>query len=100
MISRAVRAEAGPDTFRFDVRKQRATLNPPAPFSGTARFVGKTGSSGRMQGPLAVDFPGRAGVSLKGARGGLIRWVANPAHPFRKARPLTSSHGLFPSSTE
>jgi hypothetical protein len=88
-ISRGVEAMGTPDDFVFDVPKQSALINPPPPFTGTGRFRGAGPGPGRLFGALAVDFPGRADVRLGGARtrGGLIRAVQNPSHPFRLSRP-------------
>lgn len=84
-IVREVKAESGSGAFEFKVPSQSALLKPPSPFSGWARFQGGKGRAGRLRGRLLVDFPGRTGVSLRGARGGLQRWVQNPSHPFRPA---------------
>lgn len=82
-IAREVEAEAKAAAFDFDVPAQTALVSPPAPFSGSARFVRRGESPGRLRGSLSVDFPGRSGISLSGSRGSLIRWVRNPSHPFR-----------------
>jgi len=90
-IEREVEIAAGPSAFDFDVPNQRATLTPPAPFSGSARFLRGNEKHGRLFGNLALDFPGRSNVSLSGVRGSLQRWVQNPSHPFRPAAPFFPS---------
>lgn len=53
-------------TFRFDRRLRTATVRPPAPFAGTAKFdLGKKAGQ-RWSGDLTVDMPGRSGVPLTG----------------------------------
>lgn len=94
-IIRAVVAKGGPDTFRCDVSAHAALLQPPDPFRGAAHLVGGGQQPIRLAGSLRVDFPGRASVALSGLRGGLVRWVQNPSHPFRffvrKAHRATKS---------
>jgi hypothetical protein len=46
-------------------------------------FVSRKDRVGHLRGNLAIDFPGRSGVRLSGARGSLQRWVQTPSHPFR-----------------
>jgi hypothetical protein len=96
-ISRGVASTAGPGAFEFDVPQQRAVLDPPSPFKGTARFRGSAGRGpGRLRGSLGVDFPGHSNVSLAGSRGGLGRYVQNPGQVFRpQSRP-----NLFQSRAE
>jgi hypothetical protein len=53
-------------TFRYDPRLQTATLRPPAPFAGAARFDRRKKPNRRWSGDLTVDMPGRAGVPLTG----------------------------------
>jgi hypothetical protein len=84
-IDREVRVRAGAAAFGFDVPAQTALLDPPKPFEGAAHFIRDGSRPGRLQGDLSVDFPGRSDVSLNDTRGGLVRWVANPSHPFRLA---------------
>jgi hypothetical protein len=62
LIGRGVEVWAKPGTFTFPRRLGRATVNPPAPFSGSATFVEVPNRTWR--GDLSVDFPGRAGVAL------------------------------------
>lgn len=52
--------------FRYDRRLRTATVRPPAPFAGSARFdLGKKAGQ-RWSGDLTIDMPGRAGVPLTG----------------------------------
>lgn len=52
--------------FTYDRRLRTATVHPPAPFAGSARFdLGKKAGQ-RWGGDLTVDLPGRAGVPLTG----------------------------------
>jgi hypothetical protein len=82
-VYRGVEATAGAGAFEFDVPAQSAFVDPPSPFKGTARFAGAGDGLGRLRGSLSVDFPGHSNVSLGGSRGGLMRYVQNPSHPFR-----------------
>jgi hypothetical protein len=82
-IAREVNSEAGAGAFDFDVPTQTALVDPPAPFSGFARFIRRDDRPGRLRGDLRVDFPGRSDVFLGGRRSSLIRYVQNPSHPFR-----------------
>jgi hypothetical protein len=97
-IEREVEATAGPRAFEFDVPNQSATLEPPSPFSGSARFQGSKGRVGRLRGNLLVDFPGRSDVPLSGTQGNLQRWVQNPSHPFRPAARLLRSRTEGPKA--
>lgn len=45
-----------------------ATLAPPAPFSGAARYRRNAKLGNQWTGNLQIDFPGRSGVPLTGAR--------------------------------
>jgi hypothetical protein len=54
--------------FHFDPKLRSASLNPPAPFSGSAVFHRHAKPANRWTGSLSVDFPGRSNVSLAGAR--------------------------------
>lgn len=52
--------------FRYDRRLRTATVSPPAPFAGSARFdLGKKAGQ-RWSGDLTVDLPGKSGVPLTG----------------------------------
>lgn len=55
-------------TFRYNPRLETATLRPPAPFAGTARFDRHKKASRRWSGDLTVDMPGRADVPLTGSK--------------------------------
>lgn len=95
-IYRGISAKAGPRSFEFDVPSQTARVRPPRPFAGFGRFDRMGSGKGRLQGGLSVDLPGRSDVSLSGTRGSLVRYVRNPAHPFRLARrPAPASPLLF-----
>jgi hypothetical protein len=52
--------------IHYDPKVQMATLHPPAPFSGSARFHRSAKPQNRWTGNLTVDLPGRAGVALTG----------------------------------
>jgi hypothetical protein len=52
--------------FKYDSRLRTATVRPPAPFSGSARFdLGKKAGR-RWSGNLTVDLPGKSDVPLTG----------------------------------
>ncbi len=55
----------GPD-FGYDPNLRTATLRPPAPFAGTARFDRAMKAGRRWSGNLTVNMPGKAAVSLTG----------------------------------
>lgn len=57
MFREAVAAAPG-SSFRFDPSLDRASLHPPAPFSGFATFRDPPNGPARLQGTLAVEFPG------------------------------------------
>jgi hypothetical protein len=66
-IERLVRLQMPGKHFRYDRRLRTASLSPPAPFAGSARFdLGKKAGQ-RWSGDLTVDMPGRAGVPLVGS---------------------------------
>jgi hypothetical protein len=66
-IDRALSGEASPNAFSFGQNLRTATLSPPAPFSGSASLSrSKNSFSAIWTGDLALDFPGRAAVSLAG----------------------------------
>ena len=81
-IVRGVSSSARPSSFEFDVPAQSARVRPPSPFAGAGHFTRPGKQPGVLRGRLSVDFPGRSGVSVTGARGSLIRFVRNPGHPF------------------
>lgn len=66
VIDRTLTADIAPGAFRYDQRLQTATLQPPAPFSGTATFDRHRRVNRRWQGDLTVDLPGHADVPLVG----------------------------------
>jgi hypothetical protein len=53
--------------FAYDQRLRTATVAPPAPFSGAARFDLARTAGRRWSGDLTVEMPGRADVPLTGA---------------------------------
>lgn len=79
-ISRFVEGTAPGDAFAYDPLLRTATLAPPAPFSGSARFLRAARPTNRWTGNLAIDFPGRSSVALAGAalRAGLVHSRLNP----------------------
>jgi hypothetical protein len=81
-VLRGISSTAGSGSFQFDVPAQSALVRPPFPFHGSARFVRRGRGPGTLQGGLKVDFPGHSNVPLAGTRGGLLRYVKNPSHPF------------------
>jgi hypothetical protein len=73
-IFRAVEGVAPGSAFDYDPLLSTATLDPPAPFSGSAGFHRNALPANRWTGNLAIDFPGRSGVPLTGSkvRAGLV----------------------------
>lgn len=65
-ISRLAQVEAPPQTFRFGHRLGWASVTPPAPFAGSARFSHPKGSRPRWSGSLSVDLPGAPATPLTG----------------------------------
>jgi hypothetical protein len=69
-IHRFAAVWADRSAFRYDAHLHTATVAPPAPFSGTARFTARPGARelapGRWRGDLTVDLPGHAGVPVTG----------------------------------
>jgi hypothetical protein len=65
-ISRSARLWAGTTAFDYDPLLHRATLEPPAPFSGGADFHRGAAPANRWSGDLTVDLPGRSNVPLTG----------------------------------
>jgi hypothetical protein len=63
-VVRRAQAGAPASAFRFNRSLTWATVTPPAPFSGTARFAARAGV--RWRGSLRVTFPGLS-VPLTGA---------------------------------
>ncbi len=84
LIDRSVNSVAPPKAFGFEIPPGTASVEPPAPFSGSFAFV-RHGRSPSLKGDLKVDFPGRASVPVLGSGkvgAGLVRAVLNPSHPF------------------
>jgi hypothetical protein len=52
--------------FTYDRHLRTATVRPPAPFTGSARFDLRKKGGQRWSGDLTVDLPGRADVPLTG----------------------------------
>ena len=67
-ITRAldITARSGSGAFGFDSGLRRATLSPPAPFTGHATFHRTGPPSDRWTGNLTVDLPGDAAYPLTG----------------------------------
>jgi hypothetical protein len=53
-------------SFTFDRHLRTATVRPPAPFTGSARYDRNKKAGQRWSGDLTVDLPGRSGVALTG----------------------------------
>jgi len=66
-ISRSTSLWAGAKAFRYDPLLRTATLDPPAPFSGAARFGRGAAAANRWAENLTVRLPGRSGVPLTSA---------------------------------
>jgi hypothetical protein len=67
-ISRSTSLWADAGVFRYDPLLRTATLNPSAPFSGSARFTRRARAANRWTGDLTVDLPGRSDVPLSSGR--------------------------------
>lgn len=68
-IARIATAEGAPITFAVEGPPERpdvASVAPPPPLSGSARFRAQPGVPPEWQGSLAVDLPGAGTVSLTG----------------------------------
>jgi len=63
-ITRAVQRLVGADAFSYDSTLSTASVDLPAPFSGTATFSRDAGPGEHWLGNLRVDLPGRANVPL------------------------------------
>lgn len=68
-ISRSAAIWAGSGAFQFDPKLDAATVAPPVPFSGRARFSRAAAPADRWTGNLTVDLPGRSDVPLTGTGG-------------------------------
>lgn len=66
-IERYAEARIPGDDFTYDRRLRTATISPPAPFAGSARFDRGKKAGQRWRGDLIVDLPGRSDVPLTGA---------------------------------
>jgi len=66
-ISRSTSLWAGAQAFQYDPLLRTATLDPPAPFAGEARFSRGATPANRWAGNLTVDLPGRSNVRLSSA---------------------------------
>jgi hypothetical protein len=65
--ARGVRLVAGSGAFRWDFKQGKATLRPPAPFTGSATFTrGGNGSSGTWKGSLGMPILGGDPVRIAG----------------------------------
>ncbi|HKO37708.1 MAG TPA: hypothetical protein VJU14_05010 [Solirubrobacterales bacterium] len=73
VVSRRAYAGAPRGAFGFDEDLTSARVRPPAPFTGSARYLGGAADAGRWQGSLRATFPGAA-IPLTGAgfRAGLV----------------------------
>jgi hypothetical protein len=67
VIVRAVQFVVGATAFSYDAPLSTATVEPPAPFSGSATYRRGVALAKRWTGDLTVDLPGRANVPLTGA---------------------------------
>lgn len=66
VISRSVEGWMPGSAFLFARDLRRASLDPPAPFSGGASFHRGATPPNRLRGSLSIDFPGSSNVSLVG----------------------------------
>jgi hypothetical protein len=67
-IVRTIRVKAPRTAFDYDGKLRTAVLEPPAPFSGRARFRRMGPHKSRWRGNLTVDLPGRSDVRLTGGK--------------------------------
>ncbi|HEX5610708.1 MAG TPA: hypothetical protein VFX45_11540 [Solirubrobacterales bacterium] len=88
IILRAIEGRVPAGDFKYDVKRQRATLRPGAPFSGSATFNGSAPRGKRIHGSLSVDFPGHSDVRLtpRGTKAALVRATENTPNPSRLPR--------------
>lgn len=63
-IERFATVQMPTNDFRCDLRLRTATLRPPAPFFGIARFDRRKKAGQRWSGNLSVDLPGKSDVPL------------------------------------
>jgi hypothetical protein len=66
-VIRAVKAEAAPSVLSVDGILSRASVKPPAPFSGTGAYEQGPGNAKSWTGSLAVSFLGAPHVPLTGS---------------------------------
>jgi hypothetical protein len=66
LIDRFLRLQIPGSDFTFDRRLRKATVRPPAPFSGSAHFDLGEKAGRRWSGDLSVDLPGKSGLPLTG----------------------------------
>jgi hypothetical protein len=74
-IERRTAVYGRPASLTFDPDFSTATVEPPAPFSGSAEFaraatgfIPSEGGNGTLLGDLSVEFPDRAKARLAGRR--------------------------------
>jgi hypothetical protein len=67
-IQRVVAVPGPTRSFVFEDNLRSATVEPPAPFSGSASFERATKGRKTWTGDLSASFPGRAGVPLAGPK--------------------------------
>jgi hypothetical protein len=67
-IERTIRTKAPRTAFDYDRKLRTAVLEPPAPFSGKARFRRMGPHKSLWRGNLTVDLPGRSHARLVGER--------------------------------
>jgi hypothetical protein len=65
------------NAFTYDSHLRTATIRPPAPFSGSARFDRRKKAGQRWRGDLTVDVPGRSDIPLTGPS---LRATLTPAN--------------------
>jgi hypothetical protein len=63
-IARSVTGHAPASAFAYDQLVRSATVDPPAPFSGSATFRRSASPANRWSGNLTVDLPGRSDFPL------------------------------------
>lgn len=75
-IRRYTESQIPAGDFRYDRRLRTATVSPPSPFAGSARFDRGKKAGQRWSGDLTVDLPGRSNVPLTGTS---LRATLGPA---------------------
>lgn len=66
-IERYAASRISASAFTYDRPLRTATVSPPAPFAGSARFDRGKKAGQRWSGDLTVDLPGRSAIPLTGA---------------------------------